>query len=514
MTSKLTLNYGVRFEDYPAIYRDRPGVARLDPTLPLSANVEIGGIGGNPKGAGYSNSYYFAPRLGIAYRINDRLVVRTGGGFTSDPDSMRFLRDAFPEDLAPSYGGPATGTVAVDPISGQALTLAVGIPAQTPPNLSSGFVSLPVSGSTNTAPANYRRGYIESWNLFVQQDLGRSFVMNVGYVGTHAVRELFGYSLNAAPLPNSSTLCMDNGQFDPSSGLTGSCNYQANTIINQEHCANATTAAGTICYNTGGITWNAPSQSAMYNGLQAQLSRNAGHSSQFGLVYTWSHAIDFEDNGAGSGSEGVKFSYPQYFRQNRATAGYDRTNNLQFWAIYHLPFGNGQHWATHGVAGAILGGFQLNGQISHTSGAPFSVSPSANKINDPGNTEYADLVKPYVQLGGHNRTVGNSAISGGQAWFDPSSFQDPVETVGNIHFGNTHRNEFRGPGVTNMNASIFRGFHVYRESEFQVRVEAFNVLNHPQLTSNPNVTVGGGTFGYITSFGSTRSLQFSGRFNF
>jgi len=68
--------------------------------------------------------------------------------------------------------------------------------------------------------------------------------------------------------------------------------------------------------------------------------------------------------------------------------------------------------------------------------------------------------------------------------------------------------------VTNVNASVVRGFHIYRESEFQVRVEAFNLLNHPQLTTNPNATIGGGTFGYITTFGNTRSLQFSGRFNF
>ena len=532
MTPRLTLNYGVRYENYPAIYRDRPGVARLDPTLPQSANVVIGGIGGNPKGAGYSDSYYFAPRLGIAYRVNDKLVIRTGAGLTSDPDSMRFLRDAYPMDLAPSYSGPAANTVAIDPVSGGALPLSVGIPIQTPPNLSSGFVSLPVSGSTNTAPANYRRGYIESWNLFIQQDLGSDFVMNLGYVGTHAVRQLFGYTLNAAPLPSGSTICMANGQYNPSSRYythplgSNPCNFAANELINTQNCASASSAT---CYNTGGITWNAPSQSAMYNGLQAQLTRNAGHSSQFGLVYTWSHAIDFEDNGAGSGSEGVKFSYPQYFILNRANAGYDRTNNLQFWLIYQLPFGRNQKWANHGVAGAIFGGLQLNSQISHVSGGPFSVSPAANTINDPGNTEYADLVKPYAQLGGHNRTPGNSAVSGGSPWFDPTAFANPVQPTYSAtqlpssivapRFGNTHRNEFRGPGVTYVDASVFRGFHVWRESQFQVRVEAFNILNHAILNTNPNATVGGGTFGYITGFGTNppfapRTLQFSGRFNF
>ena len=137
---------------------------------------------------------------------------------------------------------------------------------------------------------------------------------------------------------------------------------------------------------------------------------------------------------------------------------------------------------------------------------------------------YADLIAPYHQLGGHNRTPGNTAVSSGNPWFDPTSFANPVQptyTAGQLpstivapHFGNTHRNQFRGPGVTYINASVFRGFHIYRESEFQVRVEAFNLLNHPLLTSNPNATVGGSTFGYITSFGNTRTLQFSGRFNF
>jgi hypothetical protein len=476
----------------------------------------------------------FTPRLGIAYRVNDRLVIRTGAGATTDPDSLRFLRDSFPIDLAPSFSGTAANTIAVDPNqksaanpNGLPLPLTVGIPASPIPNISTGFASLPVTGGTNTTAANYRRGYIESWNLFVEQDLGNQFVMNVGYVGTHQVRQLGGYTLNAAPLPSGSTICMANGQYNPSSGLTGSCNFAANTLINTANCKASSPGAYT-CYNTGGITMNRPIWSSNYNGLQTQLSRRAGRLSQFGLVYTWSHAFNYQDNGAGSGSTGVAFSFPDYFKFNRATASYDRTNNLQFWGIYQLPFGSGHEYLNHGIASAIFGGFQLNGQISHVSGAPFSVTPSnTNNFNSPGNTLYADLVAPYRQLGGHSRTPGNSAVSGGQPWFDPSSFANPVQptytpgqapgTILPPHFGNTHRNQFRGPGVTGVNASIFRGFHIKGESEFQVRVEAFNLLNHPQLnpgTNTPNAVVGGGTFGYITAFGPTRTLQFSGRFNF
>jgi hypothetical protein len=535
ITPKMTLNYGVRYEMYPAPYRDHTGVYRLDPTLPQTANVEIGGVNGNPQNAGIDMGWgMFTPRLGIAYRVNDRLVIRTGAGATTDPDSLRFLRDSFPIDLAPSFSGTAANTIAVDPNqksaanpNGLPLPLTVGIPASPIPNISTGFASLPVSGGTNTTAANYRRGYIESWNLFVEQDLGNQFVLNVGYVGTHQVRQLGGYTLNAAPLPSGSTICMANGQYNPSSGLSGSCNFAANTLINTTNCK-VSSPGGYTCYNTGGITMNRPVWSSNYNGLQSQLSRRAGRLSQFGLIYTWSHAFNYQDNGAGSGSTGVSFSFPDYFKFNRATASYDRTNNLQFWGIYHLPFGSGQEYLNHGIASAIFGGFQLNGQIGHVSGAPFSVTPSnTNNFNSPGNTLYADLIAPYRQLGGHNRTPGNNAISGGQPWFDPASFANPVQptyttgqapgTIVAPHFGNTHRNQFRGPGFTNINASIFRGFHIKGESEFQVRVEAFNLLNHPQLTpgtNTPNAIVGGGTFGYITAFGATRTLQFSGRFNF
>ena len=325
-TAKLTITYGLRYEFYPPPYRDHTGVYRLDPTLPQTANVIVGGVNGLPENAGYQMGWgTIFPRLGIAYRLNDRWVVRTGTGLTSDPDSLRFLRDAFPEDLAPTYSGTATGTVAVSPTTGTPLTLTNGIPPPVFPDFSTGYASLPVSGSTNTAPANYRRGYIESWNLFVQGDLGAKLVANLGYVGTRAVRRLSGVTLNAAPLPSGSTPCMANGQYNPGTPYythalgSNPCNFAANELINTENCASSTSAT---CYNTGGITMNEPIFSANYNGMQAQLTRLAGRSSQFGLVYTWSKAMNDEDNGAGSGSNGTAFSYPAYFSFNRALASW------------------------------------------------------------------------------------------------------------------------------------------------------------------------------------------------
>ncbi len=530
-TQRLTVNYGIRYEFYPPPYRDHSGVFITDPNLPQSANVEIGGVGGNPENAGLQMGWGFiAPRVGLAYRATEKMVLRAGGGLTSDPDSLRFLRDSFPEDLAPQYTGLAADSIAVDPANGNApMTLAYGIPPVTPPPIVNGFASLPVSGSTTSAVKDFHRGYIESWNAFVQQQFTPQLVMNLGYVGMHDVRQLVqtGY-LNAAPLPSGSTPCMANGYWNPATGLTGKCNFAANEIINEKWC----TGSSLTCYNTGGIGMVEPLFSANYNGLQAQLTYNAGRLAQVGAVYTFSHAIDYEDNGAGSGSNGLAWNYPAYYRFNRATASYDVTNNIQLYGIYSLPFGRGHTWAQSGIANAILGGFQLNGQLGHTSGTPFTVSANSNNANSPGNPLYANLIGAYHQIGGHARSAG-SPVSGGKVWFDPTVFANPVQptysatespsAIAPPVFGNTQRYEFRGPGQTVLNASIFRSFTIYRESQFQIRFEAFNALNHT-LLANPNTTVPSnaniaagnyGTFGMITSgYGASRSLQFSGRLRF
>jgi len=538
VTPKLTVTYGVRYEMYPAPYRDHSGVFIADPNLPQSGNVEIGGVGGNPENAGLDMGHgFFAPRLGIAYRLNEKTVIRSGFGLTVDPDSLRYLRDTFPIDLAPSYTSVnGSGTIAVDPAnitnyaSGQPMTLSYGIPAAVVPSYSTGFASLPVSGSTSTAPKNFRRGYLESWNLFVQRDLGHAWVGNVGYVGNHMVRQQAGVSpWNSAPFPSGNTDCMANGYWNPSTGKTGSCSFQVNTLFSQKWCNGLSN-----CYNSGGMTILGPVFSSMYDAMQSQLTHNAANAT-YGVVYTWSHAIDYSDNGAGTGGGSTTFNYPTTLYMNKGNAGFDRRQNLQIYGIYSLPFGYRQKWANSGVLSQIIGGFKLNGQFSHTSGAPFSVSSNSNVIGSlaPGfGATYANLISPYHQLGGHNRTFGNTSVSNGKAWFDPSTFASVVEPtmtatmtpaqIPALSFANTGRNQFKGPGQSVFNASIFRSISIHGESEFQIRAEAFNLFNHT-LLNNPNTTVptaasmasgSYGNFGLITSFGNTRSLQFGGRFIF
>ena len=151
-----------------------------------------------------------------------------------------------------------------------------------------------------------------------------------------------------------------------------------------------------------------------------------GTNASLGLVYTYSHAFNYADNGAGTGSSGPPFAYPGYYKMNRAQANQDQKHNVQIWGIYKPPFGYGQKWANTGVLSQILGGWQVTGQYSYFGGLPFSVTANSNTLNAPGNTLYAQLVAPYQTLHGHERIAGDTGVSGGKPWFNPASFANPV----------------------------------------------------------------------------------------
>lgn len=101
-----------------------------------------------------------------------------------------------------------------------------------------------------------------------------------------------------------------------------------------------------------------------------------------GMAYTWSRAIDFNDNS----DSGLTWNWVPMLDRNKALAGYDRIHNLKLFGIYELPFGRSQSWLTHGLLNKIAGGWQVNGIMSAVSGTPFTVSSSATALNSPGNS--------------------------------------------------------------------------------------------------------------------------------
>jgi hypothetical protein len=183
-------------------------------------------------------------------------------------------------------------------------------------------------------------------------------------------------------------------------------------------------------------------------------------------------------------------------------AGFDRKHNFELFGSYESPFGSGQRFLTHGVAGYIAGGWQLNSILSRYSGTPFSVSASTSTLNAPGNSQLANQVKPQVAiLGGHGA---------GNPYFDTTAFAS-VTAAG--VFGNSARDMLRGPGVFDLDASVFRDFPIENRVTFEFRAETFNLTNTPQF-SNPASNVSNSGFGIISSSSNERQLRFAGKITF
>ncbi|MGB6200961.1 MAG: hypothetical protein WBF35_15560, partial [Candidatus Acidiferrales bacterium] len=363
-------------------------------------------------------------------------------------------------------------------------TLGLGVPALPTFNVSSGMIPL-VNVNTVTVPLDYRRGYIESYNLTVQRDLGAGFNLNVAGIHTLAIREQAYYNLNWS---------------NPGQGLAGQMNLEYPTQL-----------------TSNGLTINSQCACATgsYNALQTQLSRRLGHGGFIGVNYTWSHAIDQINNANTNYSDsGFFFTAPNYFYRNRATAGFDQTNNLEIFGVEQSPLGKDGRWMRSGFGGKLLGGWQLNEVLTKASGYPFTVSGNSNSLDATGNSQTANQLVQNIQFynnpgppPGVTCTNSNPACT----YFNPADFYSVVAcgTAGAVTgscgaaFGNSGRDEFRGPGLFNLDLSLGRTFPIHEQMNLQLQLEAFSITNTPHF-SNPSattaLTVGNpGSFGQISS---------------
>ena len=344
VTKKLSINYGARWEYYPIPTVSHYGSANINWTIDTAY---LGGVGGVP-----SNAYMttgpgqLEPRLGIAYRLNERTVIRTGFGMASDPYALNYMAWVYPAILSQQisgansytpggYLGSSTGPTGTWTGPGVTSPLPTGIPSFTPPSLSAGSWQLPSYLGGYGYPNKYNRGYEEAWDFVVQHDLGGDWNLQVGYVGNHMVRASEFINMNA--------------------GYPGGGN--AGTPLQAQYG------------NHSAFTINGPFSGGNYNALQSQLKRRVAQG-QVGVVYTYSRTIDNNDTEANSN---VQWAYYQDLARNRAVAGFDQRHNFQIYTVYASPFGKSQHWMTKGVGAALLGGWSADVNLTRDSGTPFTI---------------------------------------------------------------------------------------------------------------------------------------------
>jgi hypothetical protein len=455
VTPKLTATLGLRWEAYPFGYSDNDkGLRYLDLK---TGNVLIGGFGNIPRDDGVDvGSGQFLPRVGFAYRLTSSTVVRAGYGMNADSNNWRDFRNAYPANLFVDNTTGNQNAIAVASLTGLNATVASGVKTLpsgvvlTPlPDLSSGVIPLPTNISTTTIPQPFRRGYIHNFNFTVQQEW-KGFVLDTGYVGARGIRPLVQLNMNASPA---------------GTGTAGG-------LLSQ---ALGKTIGGTI---TGLV----PFKNNWYDSMQTKLTRRFHDGSMAGVSWTWSKTTDYADNDdLGS----VSFAYPAYWDKGRAVAGYDRTHNISIYGVLQLPFGKGERWAQTGIGNAILGGWQISPLINYLTGLPFTVQcPGA--LNAVGSIQTCDLVGKFRVLNGKPNRDGICALGDLSCrYFDPSAFATPLITGNsNAHFGNTNRNEFRGPGYFGMNLSLARQFKLTERFALQIRADAINFTNTPHF-ANP-----------------------------
>ena len=176
VSRNLTVNYGLRWEYYPIFSHNWYGATRFD-TATLTEL--IGGEGGVPWNTGATASKKgFAPRFGLAYRLGPKTVIRTGYGITIDPDNMRNQRNAFPSVLNQDFQ-PANSYQFITNTGVAQATLRTGIPAPTAPDITTGKITasntaspttyLPSTSIAASFPQYMNRGYIQSWNFFLDR---------------------------------------------------------------------------------------------------------------------------------------------------------------------------------------------------------------------------------------------------------------------------------------------------------------------------------------------------------
>ena len=431
VSQKLTLDIGVRLErERGSRPRFAGGFSNYNPT---NNTLELAGLGNIPINIAKSNNNW-GPRLGIAYRFNEKSVIRTGFGISFFPRRMGQYN--FP--ILQNNGYPAANAFVP-----AAVTMTTGFPAFSPfVSPSNGIITNPpLSNGYTITPFDLASPYVQSWNFAIQRALPWKLALDVAYVGNKGVNNQTGINLNASLIPGSA----NNGR--PLFSRFG----------------RVTDTTGVV----GTSTW--------YNGLQFKLDRKVSNGFFLTTAYTFSKGINFsEDDGGLANHMSVGL--------NKARMSDNRTHVFTQSYMWSLPFGKGQKWAQGRVANWLAGGWQIQGLFSAISGSYFSPSVSG-VLNAPGNADRPNWLAPVTYT---NKT------GPGEKFFSVSSFATPAQNT----LGNAGRNILQGPGFANFDAAVHRNFRIKERYQLALRIESFNATNTAHYNT-PNGNAQSPQFGEI-----------------
>ncbi len=517
ISSKLTFNYGTRYESYTPekVEQDQGAILNLD-----TGNLQVAHEGPYSGNMGIKNNYSnIAPRIGVAYQIDPKTVIRAGYGRSFDIGVFGSI-----------FGHAVTQNLPV--LSRQDVTSAGNGFAfqlgQTPPApnfggaIVNGNIALPDGVSANARPTTERFPTLDAWNAQLQRDLGRQFSVTVGYVGNKGTHTFTGDG--STKNPNAVGLSQNGLIFNPSPNNV----FQPapNTVcvgapFPNLPCSGANDPKRRL-YNprfgwTQDINYFASDADTHFNALQATLNKTFGTGYQFTLNYAYQKATNYSD------TDLLQFKRVTYGNQDDL-----RQQQLTFFGNLELPFGHGKSFASNvnGITDRLINGWEVSPTFNIASGLPFWASYRNSGLNrdvGPGNPNYSGS--------GFNTALKGNDYAGNLNFFTPLT-TDITQTSGGIFsnpgfdkFGNLQRNSFFGPHFYNVDVAAQKNILIKEGITAIFRTDFFNVLNH-QSYATPNGSIdslivngapqngGGGQITGLAPGSNPRQLQFAVRVKF
>jgi hypothetical protein len=467
ITPRLTLNIGLRWDlDVPRSEANNRqnsfDTMAINPVSGTPGIVTWSGRNGLGKYAHNFDYTDFGPRLGFAYRVGDKWVVRGGTGlvYTGEYDQATPTLAQLGYNTSGSFVSPDNGLT-------PALLLKNGIPPVAYPTqaqLTSGYGAVPVGASTTTAvdffvPKGRKVGYLEQFNFNIQRALAKDLLMEVGYLSTlgHHLPAPAALTINQVPM-----------------NLMGPGNAQVRRPFPQ--FSNVITDVPDI-------------GNSNYHGMNVKVDKRYSRGLHFLANYTFSRFID--DVASRNALDGVTSDYQNIYNRkaDRGLSGYNIAHRFVFSSVWELPVGKGKAFdPKNPFLNQVVGGWSTGYIAVLQTGVAYGVVELTNTTNS-----FSPSLRPNV--------VGDSKLSGDRSkaaklgqWFNTAAFAPPALYT----FGNAGRTDGYGPGLMSMDISILKEFSLWERHRLEFRTEILNFLNHANF-GLPNVSQGNAAFGQINA---------------
>ncbi|MDQ3214367.1 MAG: carboxypeptidase regulatory-like domain-containing protein, partial [Acidobacteriota bacterium] len=459
--SNLTVNYGLRWEYDQPFWDENDAIVNIDfkwdnsaepvfvragtgdpfegnPPFRLASDVQYVRDGRFGRGAYRSDFNDFAPRVGIAWAISPKTVIRSGGG-------IYYVRDI--------------GNAVFDTVRNAPFTIRRDEPAESfRPNLSFEQPFARTGAPTFILANQYDEPstYIAQWSLGAQRELSEGLTAEATYFGSAGVhlRRLMSYN-----------------------------NPEPSQLANS-NLARPFPKFGSI------QVMNAPGHSS-YHALYLKLQRRFSRGFTFLSSFSWGKSID---NGSGirtTDGDPLTPSNNYDLDLERGLSAFDFRRRLTTTWLWELPFGRDKHWMNEGgVAAAVLGGWQFGGILTLQDGFPFTVTCGPGNIQNGGGICYPDSTGVDWRLARNERTR--------TRYFNTEAFVDRNPAGGPFRYGTVGRNSLIGPGFISLDASANKKFTLSGDTHLELRVEAFNLPNLP-IWNQPGSQLRTPNFGVINS---------------